>query len=235
MSTAAVLRRGGVAPAALVNPSSISGLVARYVADDIALTDGAAVSSWADRAATPHAATQATGTKQPLYKTAIFNGHAAVRFDGVDDFLRSALVQAQPDTLFVAMRSLVGASGVRSFVDGATNNAHVFRSVSNWDIYAGGAVISGPAADSTAHVFCAVYNGASSKIRVGGGAGTGGNAGAGTLAALNIGCGGDQASFPANIDVAELLVYSGSLSLADMNSVGAYLGSTYGMTWATAT
>lgn len=233
MTMARVLRRGTAAPS--FDPSTVSGLVAWYIADDLALADATAVSSWTDRAGTPHNAVQATGTKQPLYKTAILNGHAVLRFDGIDDFLRSPLTLSQPDTVFVAFKSLVGASGVRVITDGGSLNSHLLRSFSNWEIYAGGAVVGAVAADTSAHVLAATYNGASSSLRVAGGAGDSGSAGTGGMTALTIGIAGDQTNFPGNYDIAEVLIYNSALVLTDMNHIGSYLASKYGTTWTTAT
>lgn len=47
-------------------------------------TDGSAISSWEDEAGTLDGA-QATGTLQPILKTAIHNGKAIARFDVTDD------------------------------------------------------------------------------------------------------------------------------------------------------
>lgn len=67
-------------------PEEVAGAVACWVADDVALADGAAVSSWVDRIGSFDAA-QATGTKQPLYRTSGIGGAPAVDFDGSDDIL----------------------------------------------------------------------------------------------------------------------------------------------------
>lgn len=56
------------------------------IADITGKADGDAVSSWSPHS-TGGALQQGTGGRQPLYKTNINNGLAAVRFDGVDDFL----------------------------------------------------------------------------------------------------------------------------------------------------
>ena len=53
------------------------------------LSDGDPVDYWANSAAILTPATQATSGSQPLYKTNIVNGLPVVRFDGVDDYLRT--------------------------------------------------------------------------------------------------------------------------------------------------
>jgi hypothetical protein len=66
-------------------PDSISGLQVWLKADAITgLSDGDPVSTWEDSSTANHDATQAL-TVRPVYKTAILNGKAVVRFDGVND------------------------------------------------------------------------------------------------------------------------------------------------------
>jgi hypothetical protein len=70
-------------------PASISGLVAWFKADAISgKNDGDAISSWTDSSGNTNHAVQATGSLQPLYKTAIQNGKPVVRFDGTDDYVQ---------------------------------------------------------------------------------------------------------------------------------------------------
>lgn len=59
-------------------------------ADDLALADGTAVSSWTDLSGNGLHATQGTGPNQPLLKTGIVNGHQVVRFDGSNDYLATS-------------------------------------------------------------------------------------------------------------------------------------------------
>lgn len=75
-------KQGGAAAA--WTPQALTQLVARYLASSIGLSDLAAVSSWPDIKGTTNA-TQATGSKQPLYRTG--SGSPFVQFDGVDDYL----------------------------------------------------------------------------------------------------------------------------------------------------
>lgn len=48
-------------------------------------TDGTAIQTWSDLAGT-NDLTQSTSGYRPVYKTNIFNGNPAIRFDGTDDF-----------------------------------------------------------------------------------------------------------------------------------------------------
>lgn len=95
---AQVLSVGGMAvptviDAVQLSPPSITSQVAVWWANDLALSDGAAVSSWVDRVGSFDAA-QATGSRQPIYRSSGIGGHPAVDFDGTDDILRYAAANA---------------------------------------------------------------------------------------------------------------------------------------------
>src|SRR5262245_56365396 len=64
-------------------PSNGLGLWLR--ADDLGLSDGAAVASWADASGQGSHATQGTAGRRPVFQAAAVAGHGAVRFDGIDD------------------------------------------------------------------------------------------------------------------------------------------------------
>jgi len=69
------------------SPSDFSGLQTWFKADQIpSLNDGDPVSTWSDQSGNANNAT-ASLTLRPLYKTNIFNGLPAVRFDGSNDSL----------------------------------------------------------------------------------------------------------------------------------------------------
>lgn len=95
---------------------TIPGLVTWLKADALSQADGTAVSSWTDSAVTGNAFTQATGSKQPTFKTGIIAGRPVVRFDGIDDGLASAatvdLSAATGITVFAVMSATAGADEV---------------------------------------------------------------------------------------------------------------------------
>jgi len=96
-------------------------------ADTLAVTDGTAVSTIADTSGGV-AWTQATGTKQPLFKTNIFGSKPALRFDGVDDMLaRTAGAAYNFSTVFILFRVLV-----------AITTSTASKSIMGWNGPAGG-------------------------------------------------------------------------------------------------
>ena len=108
----AMQTRGG---AAAFTPASIAGLrIWQDAAQITGLNDGDTVSSWSDSSGNGLALTQATGTKQPLYKTGIFGSQPAVLFDGVDDELviASHSFSLTAGTIFAVYRATAGSYAV---------------------------------------------------------------------------------------------------------------------------
>lgn len=85
-ATAEAATGTGVAQDATVTVVNMERL---WVASDIALSDGAAVSSWVDRISATDL-TQATPAARPTYQTAALNGQPAVYFDGGDSLASAA-------------------------------------------------------------------------------------------------------------------------------------------------
>jgi hypothetical protein len=69
-------------------PASITTALWLDAADSSTITlSGSNVSQWNDKSGNARHATQATSSLQPTLQSSAYNGHAAVRSDGVDDFL----------------------------------------------------------------------------------------------------------------------------------------------------
>ena len=104
----------------------MSGLVAWYDASQITgKADSDAVSSWADSSGNGHTASQATGSKQPLYKTNILNGFPVLRFDGIDDFMSVSSMGALTNhSVFVVAKDSAEDWGV---LGGPTGNPQIRR------------------------------------------------------------------------------------------------------------
>ena len=70
---------------------TLPGLLAWYSAEDMAmLPANTAVAGWTDRSPFGHNATQTTGGLEPLTAPASLNGHAAVSFNGANQYLTAA-------------------------------------------------------------------------------------------------------------------------------------------------
>jgi hypothetical protein len=228
---------GGAAP---FDPSTIGGLSAWFKADagTSTTTDGVGISQWNDQSGNARHLTQATGSKQPLYKAAIQNGLPVVRCDGVDDvMLTAAFTIVQPVTLFAAgvFRTAFGAADrVLVEINQTSPFLWLFRANStDMDIYAGTANVGGASTPQAAHAYTAVFNGASSLVRADGtqlGA-TADAGGTGVAGGMAIG-GGNTNNASADefgtCDLFEVLLYNTALSVANQQNVEGYLKTRWG-------
>lgn len=226
------------------DPSTITGLVSWHKADAITgLTDGQAVATWSGSSPTTNDLTQATGTKQPLYKTGIINSLPTVRFDGVDDSMQSTFTLSNPYTIFMVYKHItIGAAGVHSAVrDGKIENSDSLT-VDNTPysaLYPGGAYwVSSPPhlfADGVFSIVTELFptagsdivmreNGAVIPASVVGAPSTA--LGGFTLASI----GGATGSYSTNLDVAEVIIYNSVLSAGDTDKIETYLSAKYAIT-----
>lgn len=83
--------------------SSITGFLSRHRADSIAQADGSSVATWADDSGNGHALTQATAGNQPILKTGVVNGRAVVRFTGGNWWLRRVYGATYPNATVIAV------------------------------------------------------------------------------------------------------------------------------------
>ena len=205
------------APAA---PGEVAGRVADYDADTVgALADATALASLATSVGND-TLVQATGANQPTKQTV--SGLPVVRFDGVNDRLRIATgAHAQPmTTVLVAKLNATGTFPIA--VDGgAVALTHDIggSGTPNWLMYAGTALSSAIALNTAWHIIVAIFNGAWSKIRIDGGAGVGGDAGAAGRTGLTIGS-TSTGTFPASMDFRRLVTYDRVLTVAELNALG---------------
>jgi hypothetical protein len=194
------------------SPAKISNLVGWWPAYGITgLSDDDVVGTFPDQSGNGRNLTQATAAKKPLYKTNVKNGYPTVRFDGSDDYLQGAFgaTIAQPITYFIAFRAItVGPNEYIMAGDDITNRVGLLIVTGGWwGIYAGAGLVSTTVPDTNWHYIVAIFNGASSSIRLDGAAIKSGNAGANSLDGLTLGAlytGGENA----NIDVIVCGAYS---------------------------
>lgn len=232
-------------------PLEVSGLVAWYDFSDISTL-------WKDNALTTPVTADAdvilgvtdksgnanhlnVGTNGPAYKTAIINNKSIARFDGTNDRLNRASWTGgsvpQPYTVFLAGK-MPGFAEVNSpWTDGGDGitRAHLVMSDASgkWANYSGTAVISSTvSADASSHVFQSQPVDTAGSFRVDGGASVANWSGTSGLQGIdlcsNVAAGG---STFAEVDFAELIIYSGALSLANINLLGTYLATKWGTTW----
>jgi hypothetical protein len=212
------------------NPRSIAGLAAWFDAADAgSVTIDTGVSVWADRSGNGRNAVQAIGNNQPAYTLAGRNGRNILTFDGTNDTLATAsFTLNQPSTVFAAARAAANSSQIFDGF-GSTRASINRRGAGQWTAF-GGAELIGSAADSNWSVLSANLNGASSVLRVNGSQQASGNAGTQNLTAgLSIGT-YNGLNTPLNGNIGEILLYSGTLTAAQISLVERYLAIKWGIT-----
>lgn len=213
-------------------PSQVAGLQLWLKADALALADGNAVSSWTDSSANTLHAVQATGAKQPTYKTNIVNGKPVVRFDGGDTLFSPAFGAALTvdwATILVCQLTLSGISAnqyIISSQDVADHGLLYARSSDKSYAMYNGSPVGGTQTDAWA-VIVAIYNGASSSIRVNATT-VSGNAGSDNLPRVGVGSNRDVGDYFTG-DIAEVLVYDPAPSAGELAQVRLGLGAKYGI------
>lgn len=234
-------------------PADLSGLVLwldatdlSYLYQDSAKTtpvtsDGDVVGCWADKSGNGNDVTQDTTANKPLYKTAIQNSEPALYFDGSNDNLAGTLASAlsQPFHIFAIGKiheDFVNGQAASSMIiygSDATHRSNIFNYVvgdpDKWGISAGTVLNSNVAADTNCHIFTALFNGASSNIRIDGDSKATGNAGAENPAGVNIG-----SQTPGSQSwkgyILEILIYDPNLGATDLGTLEAWLATKWGIT-----
>lgn len=219
----------------------VAGLLRWYEADALALSDGAAVSSWTDQSAASDHAVQATGPQQPTYKTAIVNGHAVLRFDGSDDFMQFAeILDSSGSTahfFVVAKSNATGNRGILSTRGGGTSGWSMrYTAPTTHSYYHVGISpnISYTVTDQF-NVLEVQRNGLTVTLGANGTLGTP-TAISGYAASsenrTTIGSEAGSSSGPAylNGDIAEIVIYDRVLSTVDRNALLTYLQDKYAIT-----
>ena len=164
-------RYGGSGGGGSFSPLDISWHAAFWAEDPnwTPPADGAAVSQWDDASGNGRHATQATGSKQPVYRASAtkLNNQPAVQGDAADDALATASWTAlsQPVTVasIFAYRTIGFGRGASMVFDGITssNRQTAFHVGSNNDlaIFAGTALTdTATVQDTDAHLWIATFD-----------------------------------------------------------------------------
>lgn len=181
-------------------------------------------------------------TDGPLYKAAILGGKSIGRFSAA----RADMLQAtsnhnavQPNTIFLVAQIPAAATqmNIVTSPSGPQNALYLFGDPSIGAMFSGGTVNSSVTVDdNVARIWCGVFNTPSSKLYLGGGAAAAtGDPGSNEISQLALGASSSGSDQKVTGDVGEVLIYDTLLTLAQINTVGAYLNSKWGVTWTTAT
>lgn len=210
--------------------AQLANLAAWYAADAITgVTSGTSLSTWTDLSSQGVHASNATVTLQPIYRANAQNGLPAVEYNLTSGYLQASAfssVLTQPTTIYCVSR--LSATATKIMYGGTAANHHLFvAAAGTWQMNAGTVYNSSVASDASWHVFGALFNGASSLLRVDGVASTAGNAGANTLDRLIIGnFGSVNLAWPGHIG--ELFVVNRQMTTAEMLGAESHLKSKWG-------
>ena len=206
------------------------------------------VALWEDQSATGHDVSQSNDAKKPLYVASAVNGHPVLRFGGIDDFLQNTnelisgstsrwmFVVAKPDAS-VDTDSFIGDGDIDAstdkHVDFATQPA--IYVVNAWRIWT-------PALSTSAYqVLTVAISGTTTDtatLRIDGVAQSVGSTNDGPIDVSTSGrftvgdtWGNLQGTpvFPYDGDIAEILIYSSSLSDTNRDRIEAYLSARYAL------
>ena len=243
MNRRAGRRPGRGASSGLVwTPKAITGLQL-WLRADLGVTIGTGVSAWADQSGTGDAnknVTQATGSKQPTLNAsdANYNNKPTLSFSSAaSQCLVSGLWASplsQPWTV-VAVGQDDGTVSAQVYVESGSdlagsNRVLVYQNATNYELNAGAALVAN-ARDATPHGLVGVVNGVSSRIYNSARTAVAtGDAGArAPLGATFIGETFADTAF-LNGKIAEVIVWSGALSDAQLAPVWNYIASRYAIT-----
>lgn len=184
---------------------------------------GAGVSQWADQSGNGRHLLQATDTNRPAKQAG-----GEILFDGADNYLKTnAFTLNQPCTIFLLLKQVsYVVSGFKSVMTGNTGTqVNIYQGTveGTLQLYAGSFGVTQIAQGTgTYNVITAVLNDDSSSIQVDNGTANTGDGGPNNLGGFTLGAAGDATAF-SNIEVKEILIYSGALSAGDRTTVFNYL------------
>lgn len=232
------------AAAPAVTPADVAGLIGWFAGDTITDPDGSSVTSWTDGSSFASHGTQATSGARPAVKTGGngINGHNVVRFDGVNDFLITAMPTDTKPFTCVAVVKMTTLAGYGAILAGNTGGLEwrIDQSSGVQSALSQATALIGSSSSAvvvgTAAILVCQYSGTGVwKFYKNGGAPDTGTtdltfaAASSTIGALA------SADEPIGADLAELAKWDSVLSLANLNAQCAALGTKYAITWTPAT
>ncbi len=202
-------------------PSDLAGLKLWCKYNSGITVTGAGVSQWDDVSGNGNHLKQGTDTNRPSKEA-----DGSILFDGVDNFLKAdAFTLVQPETVYLLVKQVTWTLARRFFDGNIVNTGLIYQNPTTPTIkmYAGSD--SGENSDLTIDTYsaiCAVFNGASSILRVDNNADVSGDVGAGDMGGLTLGANGANGQW-SNIQVKEVLIYNVAHDAAERLQMTAYL------------
>lgn len=222
------------------SPDDIASLFRWYDADSLGLSDNDPVSSWTDLSTNADHAVQATGSKQPVFKTGIVGGYPVVRFitDDVLEFSEIFDSSGSNGTIFVVGKMRTSGATLGTFLStrqSAVANGWGFRGSSTSSTLYFHTSFSPNITLTHTDQFNLLEikrSGLSITSYVNGSASGSGTISGFTTSGYNktsIGAENSGTSSFLDGDIAEIIIYNTALSDADRGNVETYLLNKYGI------
>ncbi|UKA57985.1 hypothetical protein [Arthrobacter sp. FW306-2-2C-D06B] len=212
---------------AVFTPAAVSGLVAWYDASQIVgLADGASVPRWNDLSGNGNNLTQGIAANQPVYKTAIQNGKAVVRFNGSSSVMSKTLGVAlkAPYTVILVGRASSGTSANECFWSGGNSTFLEGRTNGKYQTQSGSAVFAqiGTGVKLNAFVALSAIFSITPSLRVNGVELDGSWSSCANATSIYVGAVNGLGDW-LNGDIGELLVYNRALTNTELLQIEGYL------------
>lgn len=195
-----------------------------------ATVGGGTLSAWQDaRGGAFPTLVQATGSRQPA------DSGSDYVFDGVDDYIQCSYTLAQPSTLIVVVKEITPPVGVFARITGAptATTSVLYQSPGDPILVTQYAGANGPAttdlATNTYGIFTAIYNGASSTLRVNENTAATGNPSTNAANGLSLGADG-SGGVPSNTAFKAAMTCKSALTAGQASAVRTLLYTAYGVT-----
>lgn len=191
------------------------------------------VAAWQDSSGSGRNAVQSVSENQPVYLTNVVNGKPVVRFDGVDNYMQVNFggTLAQPSTFFLVIDTRNYQN--EYIFDGLTSGSRHYLAIGSntypgkWMFGAATVLYSEPVVQSRLMLHTLVFNGADTSHYINGVLQKTANGGTHSLAGLTLGSRYSLASYYADFDLADFIIYQNALSSNDRAAIEDFLMDEY--------
>jgi hypothetical protein len=228
-----VLKAAGAFTPDQVNCSGACSLAFWVKADSLAVSDGQSVTSWTDASSGGH--NVAAGATAPILKANIANGKPVVRFAAATSQMAStSFGMTGPYTTFFVMQKAPGATGCFPLTDSGNESYYWSGATQLRVLNSGGSggypsfYVQPTVDDGKFHAYTSVVTNAGASSGYQDGVPLGSMT-AGSLANWNGGVKINNSAGSCTADIAEIVLYQGTLGGSDRQKVEAYLGKKYGI------
>jgi hypothetical protein len=215
-----------------LTPKNLANLLGWWRAD-AGITLATGVSAWADQSGNGATLSQATGTAQPTYLAvnggSAFGGMPALSFASASTqtLANGTFATPNPSTAYFAAAFSVATGTHGVFSDSAGTQIGALITGGNDEITAGAFLATSGGASTSAAVWCAAFNGATSALYINSSSAAVASGNAGTNTGTSLSVGGSVGLGYMQGQIAELFIFSGAHTAAQRQQMMLYLGSRY--------